>query len=281
MTAIGSQTHSIPFLFQIPIFHFSFKKLFGPSFISILETNTTDRIKTTTENSEILLTSMKNYDEEYSTIAQTGKLTTLMSATTLSPPQLSEKYTTIVSTLGSVDDMHEEMGSTVPIITKTEASIDATKNNVDEISKMSSDNGEKNDDTTVEYTQSDLLNISDATTMTAHPTTETREQTKTNVVSASIAKQNDRSRVVSKDDIESIRGRALNFNTTERKQQNPSGVIYVTAPPAQPIPKLSKSFDLSDVSMDNDGMDIHSSEYMSATQRTPLNLESECQSKVI
>lgn len=92
------------------------------------------------------------------------------------------------------------------------------------------------------------------------------------------SKVGDRSRVVAKIDIESIRGRALNITGNERRPSMPSmpggGLIYVTAPPnpasfnapAMAMGKSAKSQifsdDLSDVSMDNDGMDLHSSEHM-------------------
>lgn len=84
-------------------------------------------------------------------------------------------------------------------------------------------------------------------------------------------KSADRSRIVSKEDIESIRGRSLNLTVNEHKMSTTSGVIYVTAPPSPiasqsglAVSKSLKSFndDLSDVSMDNDNMDFQSSEFV-------------------
>jgi len=76
--------------------------------------------------------------------------------------------------------------------------------------------------------------IEDTTTIKSEPTTESL-----------------RKAIVSKDDIESARGRALNLNSSE--QQGP-GVLYVTAPSVGQL----KGFDLSDVSMDEEeSMDSH------------------------
>lgn len=88
-----------------------------------------------------------------------------------------------------------------------------------------------------------------------------------------------RSRVVSKDDIESIRGRALNFTSAENTQQQKfSGVVYVTAPTTSSLlSKTSKSLknDLSDVDMEDN---FQSSEQ--ATTTIPLIHELDCQTKV-
>lgn len=108
-------------------------------------------------------------------------------------------------------------------------------------------------------------------------------------------KSTDRSRVVSKEDIESIRGRSLNLTNTDHKDSITGGVIYVTAPPqstvsppAKAVSKSLKAFndDLSDVSMDNDNdnTDFQSSEIDSKTSTTiasvPTVHDSMCQSKV-
>lgn len=244
--------------------------IFNPSFIfnSSLDSNATD--KATTESSEILSTSAKDDQVEHSTIAQMAKLATPLSTTTLTPVDSNDKHTTIVNTVTEiVDDISQEEGSTVAAITNSESPVDATQNNVQEMINVPMVSEESDD----------------VTTLTADTVNVTQEPVKTELVSESaspsIGKTNGRSRVVSKDDIESIRGRALNFNNTEQKKQKSSGVIYVTAPPAQPAAKLSKSFDdLSDVSMDNDGMDFHSSEHTESTAPTPLIHDSECLSKV-
>ncbi|XP_055308987.1 putative epidermal cell surface receptor isoform X2 [Sitodiplosis mosellana] len=246
------------------------------------DTNKFDGIKTTTESLEISSTSMKNDKEEHSTIAAMAKLTSLSSATTLAPPQSSEKYTTISSGLSqSVNNINEEERSTIGVITETEASIDATTKNVQE----QNNNGENSDETTVEIERGEHSSDTAVTTVSVDAVTETQKQIKSDALSgsvnSSIVKPNDRSRVVSKDDIESIRGRALNLSSTESKQPKSAGVIYVTVSPVQNKPMHSKSFsdDLSDVSMDNDGMDLNSSEHMVATTQTSLNHDTKCKSK--
>lgn len=108
-------------------------------------------------------------------------------------------------------------------------------------------------------------------------------------------KSTDRSRVVSKEDIESIRGRSLNWTNSDRKGAMTSGVIYVTAPPqstvsssAKAVSKSLKAFndDLSDVSMDNDNdnTDFQSSEIVAKTSTTIASVPSihgpMCKSKV-
>lgn len=67
----------------------------------------------------------------------------------------------------------------------------------------------------------------------------------------------DRSRIISKDDIESIRGRALNISHVDHSQkvQQPySGIVYVTAPTTSSfLPRASGAFrnDLSNVDIDD------------------------------
>lgn len=222
-----------------------------------------DGINSTSKSPETSATPIKNVEEEHSTIVQMAKLSASISTTTLSP-SLMDKYTTTVTITSEISD---EEQSTVATNTKTDSSIDSIKNNINE---------ESIDVTT----QSDELStVNDVTTVGVD--TVTQEQSEAVVISGvtSIAKPNDRSQVVSKDDIESIRGRALNFNKTDRKQQKSSGVIYVTAPSIESTSKHSKSFndDLSDVNMDNDDMDFHSSEHMitTTTAQNPLIHDSE------
>lgn len=217
-----------------------------------------DGINSTPKSPETSATPIKNDEEEHSTIAQMAKLSASISTTTLAP-SLMDKYTTIETSSSEIND---EEQSTVATNTKTESSIDSIKNNINE----------ENIDVT---TQSELSTVSDVTTVGVD--TVTQEQTEavivSGVTSGNIAKPNDRSQVVSKDDIESIRGRAFNFNKTERKPQKSSGVIYVTAPSIESTSKHSISFndDLSDVNMDNDDMDFHSSEHMATTTTTAQN----------
>lgn len=70
--------------------------------------------------------------------------------------------------------------------------------------------------------------------------------------------------VVSKDDIEMMRGRALSITDTDEQRSKQSGVLYVTAPTMEMMkPKMGKSFgsDLRDVSMDDEDepFDTHKS----------------------
>lgn len=148
--------------------------------------------------------------------------------------------------------------------------------------------------TTVPENNESHTNVDDSG-VTTDAVTDSYESTESQTISSSTITSNnkakDRSRVVSKDDIESIRGRALNLTNSERKQPTSSGVIYVTAPPSAPVPSMSipksaKTFsdDLSDVSMDNDSMDYQSSEHVAktttTTTSTPSIPDSECQTEV-
>lgn len=97
----------------------------------------------------------------------------------------------------------------------------------------------------------------------------------------------DRSRVISRDDIESIRGRALNITSADHHrilQQQPqqpySGIVYVTAPTTSAfLPRSSSSFhnDLSNVDIE----DIFpNSEHLAAVPTTTPAHDAGCQSKV-
>lgn len=342
--------------------------------------STTDALSATTESLKILSTTMAAPSDasdakEHSTdIGQMAKLITVPNAiTTIAPAsfvQLNEASTTsLTTTIAESDDSNNKNNgsgsgisnssetdnvssnnesSMTAAITKTHASVDATKNNVQDDGSIlmgSSVSDESNDGPTMKNGNANAnaqrVSINDVTngpTTTATATAtdaivNVEEATKSPAISSStsanIIKVNDRSRVVSKDDIESIRGRALNLTSNEHQQSMPGSVIYVTAPPV-PLPPSSaaaaattedkashptaapvipaivkpksakaKSFrdDLSDVSMDNDGLDFQSSEHvammttttpttrttmtgMKTTTLTPLIHDSQCQSKV-
>lgn len=65
-----------------------------------------------------------------------------------------------------------------------------------------------------------------------------------------IGSSNDRTASVSKDDIEMMRGRALNINDSEHQKKS-SGILYVTAPATESL-RSNGNKELSDVSMDDD-----------------------------
>lgn len=98
-----------------------------------------------------------------------------------------------------------------------------------------------------------------------------------------------RGRVISKDDIESIRGRALNISSgadlnpkiQKQQQQQPySGIVYVTAPTTSSYsPRSSSTFqnDLSNVDID----DIFpNSEHLMPVLTSTTSQDTTCQSKV-
>ncbi|XP_031630800.1 putative epidermal cell surface receptor isoform X2 [Contarinia nasturtii] len=247
--------------------------------IQTKETSTTNSIKVTTESLELLSTPEKlsdqNDEEESSTIAQMAKLRSTIAPTTA--PQLqstTEKSTTIVTTEDVNED--EEEGSTVTVFAKTEMPIGEQSND------SPTSNDDSKDETTIKNTNAERVTANDVTTVTTEPVTvpQAKSEFVSSSTTASITKPNERTRIVSKDDIESIRGRALNLSGVEHRQPA-SGVIYVTAPPTQSMPKSLKTFsdDLSDVSMDNDGMEVHSSEHIAPTQTATLTHEPECLSK--
>lgn len=221
----------------------------------------------------------QNDEMESSTIAQAIKST--ISPQTPTPSSLPQSTTSIITT--EIVDEYEEEGNTANAFAKTETPI--ARNNVHETINDSQSNTDADieDETTNKNANTEHVSASDVTTMTTETITESHA--KSEVVSsstmASITKSNDRSRIVSKDDIESIRGRALNLSSVEHRQPA-SGVIYVTAPPTPSMPKMSKTFidDLSDVSMDNDGMEVHSSEHIATTPSSKSMHQPECTSKV-
>lgn len=224
----------------------------------------------TTESFEMMSTSIKtdrNDEEEPSTIGEMAKLVTSSSTITIVTPSTVVQSTPRSTTIAESDDdssskmsKNADVESSTTITKTTEASVDFKEDNMHSTIASEVTNGPM-------------------TSTTADATTQ--EPTKS--TPSIISKPSNRSRVVSKDDIESIRGRALNLTTSERRPTASSGVIYVTAPPslsvssASVVPaigmaKSSKSFDdLSDVSMDNDGM---------MTTSTSLAHDTECQSKV-
>lgn len=113
----------------------------------------------------------------------------------------------------------------------------------------------------------------------------TNTPTKSSAISQPNAVENDRSRVVSKNYIESIRGRALNITSTDMQmeRQQTSAFVFVTPSSVQPKSMHTFGDDLSDVSMDDDGLDdFHIRSHVEQTTKpsTPLLHDSECQSKV-
>lgn len=184
---------------------------------------------------------------------------------------------------------HSTIGQTAKLITSTDEIITMTPASL----KHSNETSTTSSTTLAEADKSDTKVESDDPGVTTDAVTDSYESTESQTISSStIASNNkakDRSRVVSKDDIESIRGRALNLTNSERKQSTPGGVIYVTAPPPPPVPSMSipksaKTFsdDLSDVSMDNDSMDFQSSEHVGKTTTTSTTTPSisECKAEV-
>lgn len=185
----------------------------------------------------------------------------------MAPSESSEKYTMTSSAAPQrVDNISEEERSATDVTTETDASTDSTTENAQEPNNAPSST-KNNDETTEKNEHGEHSGVTAFTTVTVDAVTEAQKQIKSEsgTINSSIVKPNVRSRVVSKDDIESIRGRALNLNSTENKPLKPTGVIYVTAPPAQNKPMLD---DLSDVSMDNDNVDFFSSKHM--TTQAPV-----------
>lgn len=252
-------------------------RLFDVSLAGIV--STTDAISVTTESMDMVSISMTaspnpNDDEE----SKMAKLLTDSNAMTTSTfDQMIEVSTAATSE----SDGENDESTTIASIDKS----DATKNNVQDadrkLMRSSSDDKSQNEETTVTNSNANST-TNGVTSITTEAPVNAQEEGKSPVkfstTNANPIRANDRSRVVSKNDIESIRGRALNLTGNERQQPMPGGIIYVTAPPHStsfdapangPAIAMGKSAkaqifsdDLSDVSMDNDGMDLHSSEHM-------------------
>lgn len=259
--------------------------------------STTDTMSVTTESDMVSISAMRSSsdpndtdeeeEEDHSTIDEMAKL--LGDSSDGMTTSTFEQTTSATSE----SDGESDESTTIASIGKSDA---ATKSSVQSDKTPS-----------IETTVKDL-NANDTTEAPAG----IPEGTAKSTVKSSATTTSSRSRVVAKIDIESIRGRALNLTGNERRPSMPGGgLIYVTAPPhsgsfnspangpAMAMAKSAKSKifsdDLSDVSMDNDSMDVHSSEHMAmmkmmttktasmksttaaatTTEATPL-----CQSKV-
>lgn len=264
-------------------------------------------------------------DDEHSTIGQMAKLLTESNTMTSSSTfdQASEVSTDIATAATSESDMANNESTTISTPSKSDTFLDATKNSLPDADRMrmslSSDDKSQSGEITIKNVKSmDANNGADSITTEEAPVNiqeKAKSSVKSSTSSANPVRVSDRSRVVSKNDIESIRGRALNLTGSERRQSMPSaaggGLIYVTAPPHSPpfdasangptmiMPKSAKAKiftdDLSDVSMENDGMDLHSSEHMAmvkmmttkassmkatTTTAPPTDHDPQCKSKV-
>lgn len=237
-------------------------------------------------------------------VDQTAKLITSTNAITMQPPTTSASNvrTTIVNEDGD-DDVDEDDAATA--ITKTQPAVDGSsniKNNVPDKSGIlidsSDDTSTTSSSVTMKNANAERVTVDDV--VSNSQTTTVKTSTDSGVVSSSsiagiISKmnvRNDTGRIVvalSNDNIESIRGRALNFSNVERKTPVSAGIVYVTAPTTQPLPssampRSSKAFsgDLSDVSMDGDDSDeFNGSGTMTTTTTTTTSAhDSDCQSKV-
>lgn len=258
--------------------------------------STTDAMSVTTESDMVSISAMRSSsdpndtdeeeEEDHSTIDEMAKL--LGDSSDGMTTSTFEQTTSATSE----SDGESDESTTIASIGKS----DAAKSSVQSDKIQSIETTVKN------------LSANDTTESPA----EIPEGTAKSTVKSSATTTSSRSRVVAKIDIESIRGRALNLTGNERRPSMPGGgLIYVTAPPhsgsfnspangpAMAMAKSAKSKifsdDLSDVSMDNDSMDVHSSEHMAmmkmmttktasmksttaaatTTEATPL-----CQSKV-
>lgn len=211
------------------------------------------------------------------------------------------------------EDIVERKTWTDAAITKTETSADSIRSNVQDKASISIDSSDDNSSSsgggggTMKNANIERATINDdVTNSETVPTktlsnSESSTETNVNTNTVNIGKmnvRNDTGRIVvalSNDNIESIRGRALNLTNVERKMPVAAGIVYVTAPsphalPSSAMPRSSfgKAFsgDLSDVSMDADDSDEFNGASTSATATTttaPSTTsihESECQSKV-
>lgn len=247
-----------------------------------------------TETPEDFTTSFEASDQndetEHSTIGQIEKLvTTANTVTTIAPlaPLPLVKHSTSVTIID--ENSKDEEKDTISI---TDTGMVGSRNHLkssektllDSIVGDESDESDESDDESTLKSYIERATVDSLTTTTIDSVTEADSEDRTiesdsvdSSTSGIIVKPNVRSGIVSRDDIESIRGRALNFTASDRKPTK-SSIIYVTAPPA--VVKMSKSEDdLSDVSMDNDGMDVHSTEHR-AMVPTSIEAVSKCESKV-
>lgn len=285
---------------------------------------TTDVMPTTeslemfsSSSSAITTTESKMDDGEKKTMEQTTQLEAI---TTIAPSELNG--TSKTNPLNKKKDVtiDEDMTpSTSPplsnvAITKNieNASLDSKKSNAKDNTSILMDSGisdDDNDDDGNDYVdgptmknanvEHDVTNslTSQTTSMPLVTVTESEESvetksvfitnipTKSSTISQPNAVESDRSRIVSKNDIESIRGRALNITSTgmEMERQQTSAFVFVTPSSVEPKSKHTFGDDLSDVSMDDGGLDdFHSRSHVEQITKpsTPLIHDSECQSKV-
>lgn len=244
-----------------------------------------------TETPEDFTTSFQASDQndetEHSTIGQIEKLvTTANTVTTLAPLPLVKHSTSVTIVDENSKDAEKDTISIIDsgMVGSRNHLKSSEKTLLDSIVGDESDESDESDDESTLKSYIEHVTVDSLTTTTIDSVTEADSEDRTiesdsvdSSTSGIIVKPNVRSGIVSRDDIESIRGRALNFTASDRKPTK-SSIIYVTAPPA--VVKMSKSEDdLSDVSMDNDGMDVHSTEHR-AMVPTSIEAVSKCESKV-
>lgn len=249
-----------------------------------IDTSITDTMTSTTENVYMSSIAEQNADELHSHVEQTTKMITSTDAITTN--QTNEVSTSIPSAINAESDATKQTEK--PIEEKQNVAI--SQSNVHGKPSISVDSIEKAKHENENMERVSITYATHIPTTTTAPTTTTptvdsetemqEQQTKSNLATSTSTaspirkiNENDRRQVVSKDDIESIRGRALNFSSTENAQQKFSGIVYVTAPTTSSLlPKSSKSFqnDLSNVDMDVDD-NFHNNEHLAtATTTIPL-----------
>lgn len=282
---------------------------------------TTERLEMFSSSSSAITTTGSKIDDGEK---QTTEQTTLLEAiTTIAPSELNgTSKTNPMNKKKDVTIDEDKIPSPSPspplsnvAITKNIeiASVDSTTSNAQDSTSILMDSGTSDDDNDDDRNgdvdgptmknvnvKHDVTNslTSQTTSMPLVTVTESDESvqtksvvitntpTKSSAISQPMAVESDRSRVVSKNDIESIRGRALNITSTgmEMERQQTSAFVFVTPSSVQPK-SMHSTFgdDLKDVSMDGDGLDeFHSRSHVEQTTKpsTPLIHDSECQSKV-
>lgn len=242
----------------------------------------------TTENVFMSSTAEQNVEQTTKTITSTDAITTNQTneASTSIPTQAmnaesdTTKQTEKPSDAISQSNEHAKSSISLDSVAKTMHEKSESTSKIENMERVS-----------ITYATYIPTTTTTAATTTASVDSETEtqeEQTKSSSTSTTSPfkklNENDRRPVVSKDDIESIRGRALNFTSSENPQQQQkfSGIVYVTAPTTSSLlSKSSKSFqnDLSNVDMDVDD-NFHNNEHLaSATTTIPLIHESDKSNK--
>lgn len=249
-------------------------------FFFTAENGHTTVISPTTENLEMISSSTVSSTIETTKMdggkPQTNEQTTSSNAITTSNIQVNEASSTVPSLPSQrIEIVNEKTLHSTGVTEVVSDDMQEKRTILMDLGNVHSNNNDEPTIKDVNVERETMIDATNSPSITTEPSTSKSDE-------KNVKPNISRSRVVSKDVIESIRGRALNITNSGMERQQSSSFVYVT--PTMPVAKSMNAFsgDLSDVNMDDDEDfgDFHGSARVTATTSTPLIHDSECQSKV-